>query len=194
MDGGAYVNQGIHYIDILRYLAGEVEEVNSCFDRLGANPEAEDTGISLLRFKNGAMGVLEITMAARPHDFEASIDIIGNKGRAVLGGWCANKLTCFSPQPDQEALYSKEEVRIAYGYGHKDVYKMVAKSLLQGDKPPVEFDDGLNTIQLLHTLYRSNEERKWIKFDDNCESARLGERNETLLAPYLIQPPAAKMK
>jgi len=91
MDGGAYVNQGIHFIDILRYLAGEIEEVNSCFARLGAELEAEDTGVSLLRFKNGALGQLEITMAARPDDFEASVSIVGSKGLAVLGGICTNK-------------------------------------------------------------------------------------------------------
>ena len=54
----------------------------------------------------------------------------------------------------------------------------------------MEFEDGLNTIRLLHALYRSNEERRWIRLDDHLESLRLGERNEKLLAPYLIKPPA----
>lgn len=192
MDGGAYVNQGIHFIDILRYLAGEIEEVNSCFARLGAKPEAEDTGLSLLRFKSGALGQLEITMAARPHDFEASVSIVGSKGLAVLGGWCTNKLVTFSPKPEDEALFS-EDVPIAYGFGHREVYRRVAKALGEGGSPPVEFDDGLETIRLLHALYRSHEERKWIRLEDHLESLRLGERNEKLLAPYLIKPPLANI-
>ncbi len=193
MDGGAYVNQGIHFIDILRYLAGEIQAVNSCFARLGAKPEAEDTGVSLLRFENGALGQLEITMAARPHDYEASISIVGSKGLAVLGGWCANKLLTFSPNPEDEQIFS-EEVPMAYGFGHREVYRRVAKVLLEENNPPVEFEDGLNTIRLLHALYRSNEEQKWIKLADQLESFRLGERNEKLLTPYLIKPPLVSTK
>ena len=51
---------------------------------------------------------------------------------------------------------------------------------------PVEFEDGLNTIRLLHALYRSNEERRWVRLDEQIESSRLGERNDKLLAEYLI--------
>lgn len=189
MDGGAYVNQGIHFIDVLRYLAGEIDEVNSCFGRLGANPEAEDTGLSLIKFKNGALGNLEITMAARPDDFEASVSIVGSKGLAVLGGLCTNELITFSPKPEDQKIYS-EEVPMAYGVGHKEVYARVAKSLIEGDEGPIVFEDGLQTIRLLHALYRSNEDKAWVRLDDNVESYRLGERNNKLLAPYLIQVPA----
>lgn len=189
MDGGAYVNQGIHFMDVLRYLAGEIEEVNSLFGQLGAKLEAEDTGVSLLKFRGGALGQLEITMAARPDDFEASVSIVGSKGLAVLGGLCTNKLTTFSPKPEDEAAFS-EEVPIVYGFGHKEVYRRVAETLLNGAPAPIEFDDGLETIRLLHALYCSNEQRRWVKLDENIESARLGERRENLLNPYLIEPPA----
>ncbi len=188
MDGGAYVNQGIHYIDILRYLAGEVAEVNSCFARLGAKLEAEDTGVSLLRFRSGALGQLEITMAARPHDFEASVSIVGSKGLAVIGGICANKLEMFSPLPQDQAVYS-EEVPMAYGLSHREMYRRIAGVLLENRPSPVEFGEGLNTIRLLHALYRSNEERRWVSLDEHIESKRLGERNEALLDPYLLKTP-----
>ena len=184
MDGGAYVNQGIHFIDILRYLAGEVEEVNSCFGRLGAKPEAEDTGLSLLKFKNGAMGAIEITMAARPDDFEASVSIVGSKGLAQLGGWCTNELAQFSPLPEDQDFFS-EKVPIAYGFGHRELYKKVADAVLNNAAAPIEFDDGMETIRLLHSLYRSNEDRQWICTDGNLESARLGEDSLELLAECL---------
>jgi UDP-N-acetyl-2-amino-2-deoxyglucuronate dehydrogenase len=185
MDGGAYVNQGIHYIDILRYLAGEVQEVHSCLAQLGAKLEAEDTGVSLLKFKNGGLGVLEITMAARPDDFEASVSIVGSKGLAVLGGICCNKLETYSPAPSEQLTFS-EEVPMAYGLSHRKVYQQVAQALLEGSPSPVDFQDGLNTIRLLHALYRSNEERRWVSLDEQVESKRLGESNPGLLAQYLI--------
>ncbi|MDE2223529.1 MAG: Gfo/Idh/MocA family oxidoreductase [Candidatus Omnitrophica bacterium] len=186
MDGGAHVNQGIHYVDILRYLAGEIEEVNSLFARLGAKLEAEDTGVSIVKFKNGAVGQIEITMAARPDDFEASVSVVGSKGLAVLGGICCNKLETFSPAPADQAAYS-EEVPIAYGLSHRKVYQMIVPALLEGKPAPVAFEDGLNTIRLLHALYRSNEERRWVRLDEQVESKRLGEDNEKLLAQYLLQ-------
>lgn len=185
MDGGAHVNQGIHFIDILRYLAGEVEQVHSLFARLGAKLEAEDTGVSIVKFKNGALGSIEITMAARPDDFEASVSIVGSKGLAVIGGICTNKLETFSPLPADQATYS-EEVPIGYGVSHRRVYEMLAKAILDGGPAPVEFDDGLNTIKLLHALYRSNEERRWVGLDEQVESKRLGEHNDQLLSQYLI--------
>lgn len=185
MDGGAHVNQGIHYVDILRYLAGEIEEVHSLFAQLGAKLEAEDTGVSIVKFKNGALGQIEITMAARPDDFEASVSVVGSKGLAVLGGICTNKLETFSPVVADQAVCS-EEVPMAYGVSHHKVYQMIVGCLLEGKPSPVEFDDGLNTIRLLHALYRSNEERRWVRLDEQVESKRLGESNEKLLAQYLI--------
>jgi len=185
MDGGAHVNQGIHYVDILRYLAGEIEEVHSRFARLGAKLEAEDTGVTILKFRNGALGQIEVTMAARPNDYEASVSIVGSKGLALLGGLCCNKLEVFSPNPEDQAGFS-EEIPISYGVGHKQVYLKVADALLRGGEPPVEFQDGMETIKVLHALYRSNEERRWVRLEENVESTRLGERNQALLAQYLI--------
>ncbi len=186
MDGGAHVNQGIHYIDILRYLAGEIEEVHSLFAQLGAKLEAEDTGVSIVKFKNGGLGQIEITMAARPDDFEASVSIVGSRGLAVLGGICTNKLETFSPSPADQTRCS-EEVPMAYGLSHRRVYEMLAKAIVHGGNAPVEFDDGLNTIRLLHALYRSNEEHRWVRLDEEVESKRLGESNKQLLAQYLIR-------
>ncbi len=184
MDGGAHVNQGIHYVDILRYLAGEIEEVHSLFAQLGAKLEAEDTGVSIVKFKNGGLGQIEITMAARPDDFEASVSVVGSKGLAVLGGICCNKLETFSLCPADQAVYS-EEVPMAYGVSHHKVYEMIVAALSHGKPSPVEFNDGLNTIRLLHALYRSNEERRWVRLDEQVESKRLGERNDGLLSQYL---------
>ena len=75
---------------------------------------------------------------------------------------------------------------MAYGLSHHKVYEMLVKTILEGAPAPVEFEDGLNTIRLLHALYRSNEEKRWVRLDEHVESKRLGERNDKLLAQYLI--------
>ena len=94
-DGGALTNQGIHHVDLLRYLFGEVSYVNCQMKTLGSKIEVEDTVVATFGFKNGAVGTLEITTAARPIDYEASVSILGSKGMAQIGGIAVNKLEVF---------------------------------------------------------------------------------------------------
>ena len=94
-DGGALTNQGIHHVDLLRFLGGEVDKVNSVMRTLGADIEVEDSIVAILTYKNGAIGSLEITTSARPDDFEASLSIVGSKGLAQLGGIAVNNLLSF---------------------------------------------------------------------------------------------------
>ena len=86
MDGGCLTNQGIHHIDLIRYLGGEVEKVNASMATLGAEIEVEDAVLGHFEFKDGKLGGLEITTSARPDDFEASLSIVGEKGLAQIGG------------------------------------------------------------------------------------------------------------
>src|SRR3990167_6033687 len=91
-DGGALTNQGIHHVDLLRHLGGEVARVNATMRTLGAAIEVEDTVVATLIYGNGAVGNLEVTTAARPDDFEASLSIVGSKGLAQIGGIGVNEL------------------------------------------------------------------------------------------------------
>ena len=153
-DGGALTNQGIHHLDLLRYLAGEVKKVNAQMKTFGVHVEIEDTIVANLEFESGAIGIIEITTAARPDDFESSISVLGDKGLAIVGGWATNDLITFSPDPEQEALNS-EIFPDVYGFGHKQIYIGVYESIVNNGKPAVEFEDGIKTIQLLHSIYRS---------------------------------------
>ena len=97
-DGGALSNQGIHHIDLLRYLGGEIDSVNCTMRTLGAT-EVEDTAIASIKYRDGSVGTLEVTTAARPDDFEASLSIVGSEGLVQLGGVAVNMLEIFSPDP-----------------------------------------------------------------------------------------------
>ena len=111
-DGGALANQGIHHIDLLRYLNGEVKTVNTIMKTFGSKIEVEDTGIATLTFNNGSVGNLEITTAARPDDFEASISFVGSKGMAQLGGIAVNNLEIYTPDPKMCKKFRKISKRI----------------------------------------------------------------------------------
>ncbi len=96
MDGGALTNQGIHYLDLLQYLMGDVESVYARISTQLVNVEVEDTAVAVLTFANGAQGVIEVTTAARPDDFEASISVLAEKGTAILTGIACNQLSTYT--------------------------------------------------------------------------------------------------
>jgi len=183
MDGGAFTNQGIHFIDLLRYLCGDVKRVHAKMATLGANIEVEDTGVAILEFKNGGLGVIEIMTSARPDDFEASISCVCEKGLAVISGTATNLLQTFTPDPMQTHLCSENFTNV-YGYGHNTIIQGIADSLLLNKAPAVEFADGMQTIKLLHALYKSDEIDGWVNVDEAGDSNRLGSYDETLYNLY----------
>ncbi|OGT32136.1 MAG: hypothetical protein A3E87_04925 [Gammaproteobacteria bacterium RIFCSPHIGHO2_12_FULL_35_23] len=183
MDGGAMTNQGIHYIDLLRYICGEITRVHAKLATLGAEIEVEDTGVAIVEFASGAVGVIEIMTSARPDDFEASISAVCENGLAVISGIATNILQTFSPNPAKCQLES-ENFKDAYGFGHNKVIEEVANSILYDKQFLVEFDDGLQTIKLLHAIYRSDELGTWVEVNEAKDSKRLGVPDEALLQLY----------
>ncbi len=183
LDGGACTNQGIHHIDILRFFVGEVRRVNAVMKTFGAKIEVEDTVAATLEFESGALGIVEITTAARPKDYESSVSIVASNGLAMLGGWATDKLLTYTPNPDDEIEFS-ETFDDPYGFGHDEIYAGVYRKLTSNGRPAVEFEDGMRTLRLLHAIYVSNERGTWVNVGDACESSRLGLADETLAAQY----------
>jgi len=133
MDGGALTNQGIHYLDLLQYLVGDVDSVYAQISTQLVKIEVEDTAVAVLTFSNKAQGVVEITTAARPDDFEASISILAEKGTVIVSGLSANKIDTYTPEPEVKTIYS-EDFPDAYGFGHWGFFKDVIADLLE-NKP-----------------------------------------------------------
>lgn len=191
-DGGALTNQGIHHVDLLRHLGGEVDQVSATMRTLGAAIEVEDTVVATLRYAGKAVGVLEVTTAARPDDFEASISIVGEKGLAQIGGIAVNELQVFTPDPAACALNSEDFKGIeghgaVYGYGHAQMYRDIAASFHQGVPYPVSRADCLATLKLLHAFYRSDEAGGgWVTVDSPEQSSRLGRPDEAISDLYRI--------
>jgi len=185
-DGGALTNQGIHHVDLLRYLGGEVSHVNATMRTLGANIEVEDTIVSSFTYQNKAVGSLEVTTAARPDDFEASISIVGSKGLAQIGGIAVNELQIFTPNSEDCQKYSEDFSNCVYGEGHKLLYEEIYSSMESGTQYSVNQQDCLRSIRLLHAFYRSDEKSNWQEVDEDGESERLGRKNEEISKLYRI--------
>jgi predicted dehydrogenase len=189
-DGGALTNQGIHHVDLLRHLGGDVERVSATMRTLGAEIEVEDTVVATYTYPSGAIGSLEVTTAARPDDFEASISIVGSRGLAQIGGIAVNELQVFTPDPAACAANSEDFKGIqghgaVYGYGHSTMYRDVEAAFHAGKAYPVSRQDCLSTIKLLHAFYRSDEaEGAWVRVDSPEQSSRLGRPNDEVSNLY----------
>jgi UDP-N-acetyl-2-amino-2-deoxyglucuronate dehydrogenase len=188
MDGGCMTNQGIHHIDLLRYLGGDVAEVNVKTQTMGADIEVEDVAVGSLKFKNNALGTIEITTAARPIDFEASISIVGSNGLAQIGGIAVNELQIYTPDEHECKKHTEDFSDCVYGNGHKVLYDDIYNVLIS---PTKEFiisnQDNLGTIKLLNSLYVSDEVNNWVKADSDIESKRLGKYDQTLFDLYRLK-------
>jgi len=188
-DGGALTNQSIHHVDLMRHLGGEVRAVNATMTTLGADIEVEDTAVATFTYKNGAVGVLEATTAARPDDFEASLSIVGSKGLAQIGGIAVNELQIFTPDPDACTENSEDFAQVkghgaVYGFGHGKMYQDIVDDFNGVKDYPVTADDCLQTLKLLNAFYRSDEQKDWTDVDGNVQSNRLGRTNDAISNLY----------
>ncbi len=184
MDGGCLTNQGIHHIDLLRFLAGPVARVSSTHRTLGAQIEVEDTATASMAFESGAVGSLEVTTAARPIDYEASISLVCENGLAQIGGIAVNELQVYTPEPEGCAANSEDFSGNVYGFGHGQIYRDIAAFFHQGVPYPVTAEDTLGTIQLLNAFYLADECRAWVDVEGAGDSERLGRPDEELANLY----------
>lgn len=184
MDGGCLANQGIHHIDLLRKLGGPVKSVCSVHRTFGANIEVEDTACASLIFENGAIGTLEVTTAARPIDFEASISLVCEKGLAQIGGIAVNELQIYSPDPDSCKQNSEDFSENVYGLGHVRIYEEIVGHMNDLSCFPITYQDTLETIKLLNSFYLSDEFGRWIEVNSAGDSGRLGQADHDLADLY----------
>ena len=173
-------NQAIHHIDLLRWLAGEVESVSAVGATQFVNVEVEDTATAWLKYKNGALGSIEVTTAVRPmnHDLEASISILGENGVAIVEGTAVNKLTQWTFEPVNLADFCENPPNV-YGYGHDHIINNVVESVFNGVEPLISAEDAMETLRLLHAIYKSIEMNgKEVFLKDKPVSDRLGVINK----------------
>jgi UDP-N-acetyl-2-amino-2-deoxyglucuronate dehydrogenase len=188
MDGGCLTNQGIHHVDLLRLMGGEVLRVCCIHKTLGVDIEVEDTVSAAIEFESGVIGTLEVTTAARPIDYEASISLVCENGLAQIGGIAVNELQIYTPDPGACVENSEDFSGNVYGHGHVKIYEEVATFFANKQPFPVSYVDTLATIQLLSSFYLSDETKSWVDVSTAGDSARLGKLDDELAALYRTIP------
>ncbi len=159
MDGGAFMNQASHYVDLLEWVVGPIESLHAYTATLARDIEAEDTGVLSVKWRSGALGSLNCTMLTYPKNLEGSITILGEKGTVRIGGVAVNEIKEWQfadVDPDdekiKEASYTTTSV---YGFGHPLYYDNVIKVLRGEAQPDVDGWEGLKSLEVLIATYRS---------------------------------------
>ncbi len=159
LDGGAFMNQASHYVDLLDWLIGPVDSVHAYTATLDRDIEAEDTGVMSVRLRHGGLASINVTMLTYPQNLEGSITILGEKGTVKIGGTAVNKIEHwqFADQRPEDALAlsANYESGSVYGFGHPLYYDNVIKTLRGAANAQVDGYEGLRSLEILIAAYRS---------------------------------------
>lgn len=158
-DGGAFMNQASHYVDLLDWIVGPIESLQAYTATLARNIEVEDTGVISLRWRNGALGSMNVTMLTWPRNLEGSITILGETGTVRIGGVAVNEVQEWRfAEPDEDDELVREasyDTTSVYGYGHPLYYDNVIKVLRGEAEPETDGREGLKSLEVLIAAYMS---------------------------------------
>jgi len=179
LDGGVLSNQASHHIDLLQWMLGDVESVFAKSTTALVNIEAEDTAVAILKFRNGALGIIETTTATRPVDLEGSLSILGEKGSVEISGFAVNEVRHWNftdPIPEDQDIKNKYSVNPpnVYGFGHHAYYQDVVDSIENNKKSLVEGLDGRKSLELISAIYESIETGKEVFLRFIPQKCKLG--------------------
>lgn len=168
-DGGALMNQCIHGIDLLRWtFGGEVEEVyGQTRQQFHDYLEAEDVGMAVVKFKNGAIATIEGTTNVYPKNLEETLYIFGEKGTVKIGGTSTNNIDVWDFADETEADMKnkglEEETNNVYGNGHTSLFADMMDAIQTNRKPYVDAYAGRDALELVLAIYKSQKEGKAVK-------------------------------
>ena len=178
-DGGVLTNQASHHVDLLEWMMGDVESVFAKSKQALADIEAEDTAVVMLKFKNGALGVIEATTAIRPKDLEGSISVLVETGSVEIGGFAVNEMKTwnFSEMTDEdESVIEKYSVNPpnVYGFGHQAYYEHVVDCIQNKTPQLVDGLKGRKSLELINAIYESIETGKEVYLNFSPKYSKLG--------------------
>ena len=178
-DGGVLANQASHHIDVLEWMMGDVDSVFAMARTALADIEVEDTAVALLKFRSGALGVIEATTATRPKDLEGSLSLLGELGSIEVGGFALNELKTWNfvtPDPDDVDVRERFSVNPpdVYGFGHRLYLDHVVDCIRSDTQQLVDGFEGRRSLELISAIYESIETGTEIPMRFKAQHSKLG--------------------
>ncbi len=159
MDGGAFLNQASHYVDMLDWLVGPVDNVHAYTATLARDIEAEDTGVMSLRLRKGGLASINVTMLTHGKNFEGSVTILGERGTVRIGGVAVNQIQHWefdeARPEDADVKAANYGTASVYGPGHPLYYDNVINTLRGEQEAEVDGYSGLRSLEVVLAAYRS---------------------------------------
>jgi len=159
LDGGAFMNQASHYVDMVDWLVGPVDNVHAYTATQLRDIEAEDSGVMSLRLRAGGLASINVSMLTYPRNLEGSITVLGERGTVRIGGVAVNRIEHWEfdehrPEDDtaKDASYAPTSV---YGFGHPLYYANVIDTLRGQAHAQVDGYEGLRSLEVIIAAYRS---------------------------------------
>jgi UDP-N-acetyl-2-amino-2-deoxyglucuronate dehydrogenase len=179
-DGGVITNQASHHIDLLEWMMGEPMSVMAKNGRYLVDIDVDDTCAAIIKFKSGALGIVEATTAARPKDLEGSLSVMGENGSVVIGGFAVNKMETWNFKNISEEAsksvvekYSELPPNV-YGFGHIRYLEHVIDCIINKKKALVDGFEGRKSLELINAIYESAETGKEIFIHFEPKRSKLG--------------------
>lgn len=179
MDGGVFSNQASHHVDLLEWMLGKPVSVFAKGATQLVKIETEDTGVAVITFENGAIGIIEATTAVRPKDLEGSLSILGEKGTVEIGGFAVNEMKIWNFQDekpgDKEVMeLNKQYPPDVYGFGHVKYLQNVIDTIVSKEKALVDGLEGRKSLELISAIYESMETGKEVYLRFRPRECKLG--------------------
>ena len=161
MDGGAFLNQASHYIDLLQWFFGPVQSVQAHVATMGRDIEAEDSGIALVRFTSGAVASINVTMLTYPKNLEGSITVLGERGTAKLTGRGLAEIAAWDLE-DEPALGELPSMPSGPGAGHEPYFRNVVDVIQGRADPSTSGEEARKSLELIEAIYLSSREGRVV--------------------------------
>lgn len=181
LDGGVLTNQASHHIDLLEWMMGDVQSVYAKATTALVDIETEDTAVVVLKFRSGALGVVEATTATRPRDLEGSLSILGEHGAVEIGGFAVNEIKAWQferADPADAEVLAKFSINPpnVYGFGHQAYYDHVVDCILHEQPQLVDGFEGRRSLELISAIYESIETGREVQMRFTPRMCRLGQK------------------
>lgn len=182
-DGGVFANQASHHIDLLEWMLGNPVSVFAKSRTALVNIETEDTGVAVITFESGALGIIEATTATRPTDLEGSLSILGEKGTVEIGGFAVNEMKTWNfidkREEDHEVIEKyRQNPKDVYGFGHILYLQNVLDSIHKREQALVDGLEGRKSLELISAIYESIETGVEVPLRFRAKKCKLGQQHE----------------
>lgn len=167
-DGGAFMNQASHYVDLLDWLFGPVQSIQAMMATLAIQMEAEDTGVLNIRWRSGLLGSMSCTMLTYPKNYEASLTILGEKGTVKIGGTAVNQIDHWEfSEADPQDDIARQLSGASTSTSHIPYYENVAKTLRGQASADIDGRAGLRSLEILTAAYLSARDHQTVNLPLN---------------------------